>query len=262
MQDHVPQGGPELNPSPSPAPEPTPVSPNQGQFPLPDDPEQQPTRRVNSTVIVIIGILALLVLGHLLTPNNASDENASDAQPQEQREERQATEEVSTDTVDPNEFAERDQAHASINQSQGKPVTGPNAERIVPGVIEDGDQEDVVYFATSNANAAEHFVGVYSYNTQTRRWHRLIKRTFTPNDDGVTSMLRVIGKEGRNLILFQDRLDRTPQPCHSDWLTGAEENALFSIDLDNLRDGLSTYKLASDTRSEEETRVSTCQNKL
>lgn len=254
MNDQKPQGG-HGHDTPS-----TPSGMNPPEKPFLEMPHHpQERRHVHVTLVVIVGIIILLVLGKLLQgPNQVP---ATDNQ-NEQTEQTKTTDTSSAaplvieqDAV----FESRAQAEETINTSQGKPFTNSPAEHIFGGAVNDPLQEGTVYFATSDGSLLTHFVGIYKFETQSRRWHRLHKRTYTPDDTGQTAALRVLGLRDRQLIVFQDRLNRQPAPCESLWLLGAAQEELFTLDLENPQEGLAPYTLDAAIKQEQQEIIDACQ---
>lgn len=166
---------------------------------------------------------------------------------------------LSADFLSPDEFTDLDRAENIINSTQGKNPGTKAAEFIQAGIVPDPEEAGIYYFATSTPNAESNFVGVYKYNLDNANWHRLTKDTFTPDDRDQTAMLRVLGKEGGNLILMKDRMNRAIGSCESLWLQGLEKGfGLFTLKIDEPLHGLLPYELPAALRNSEQEKVNAC----
>jgi hypothetical protein len=168
----------------------------------------------------------------------------------------------STTYLNADTFEGRTQAEDIINSTQGKAEGTDDYERIQSGIVEDTEEENIVYFATlaHNTELNEVFVGVYKYDTLTYRWHRLYKNTYKADGDVSARYLRVVGKQGGDLILFMDALDSEFDTCDSYWLIGTEssEHDLLTLNIENSLDGLQDYEAPTDLIDEERTNVTNC----
>jgi len=160
----------------------------------------------------------------------------------------------------PENFGDRERAERIINSTQGKNAFTVAAEYIQANIINDPKDAETFYFATATPNLTENFGGIYKYNSNTGFWQRLYKATFNPNKEGTTLMLRVVGQDGRNLIVAYDELNTEPEACESLLLRGADSaNGLFSINIDKPA-GLTNYELSASLRQSEAAKQTACAN--
>ena len=171
---------------------------------------------------------------------------------------------LSTTYLNTEEFEGREQAEFIINSTQSKLEGTEEYERVQSGIVEDGEVENLVYFSTyaHNTELNEVFVGVYKYDAVTYRWHRLYKKTYKADGDVAPRYLRVIGKQGGDLVLFMDSLDSEFDSCDSYWLVGAELDnyELMTLNIENSLDGPLTYEAPAELLEEERENTTTCKN--
>lgn len=159
------------------------------------------------------------------------------------------------------DFEEAERAERIINTSQGKNPGTQGSEEIVYGIVRDESNDDIVYFATSSVNPDKaNFVGVYKYEIESGRWHRLSKSILNANQDGTLPMWRIVGKMGSKLILLQDLVGNRLGLCDSLWLLPEKgPYGLYSLDLENPGDGLKQYDISSDLRDQELEKEANCE---
>ena len=165
------------------------------------------------------------------------------------------------DVLSPEEFEGIEKAEYIINSNQGKEKVMETYETLEFGIVADEQIENAVYFTTSALQTSEQkmFVGVYQYDTETFRWQRLYKNTYSANEDESYPLLRVIGKEGSTLFLFKDVNDREMEECESLWLLADDEvYSLWTLDTKDLYAGLSTYELPEERRADAQEKVAGC----
>ncbi|MFC1787893.1 hypothetical protein ACFLZY_01595 [Patescibacteria group bacterium] len=254
--------------------------------PIQLDGDSKPQPKLPTAIIVaVIIVLAALIIGRgLNTPetegNNHSDDStptvvsedksmddnskadedkSEDNDPQDDQKTTDSNSNLKASYLTPEEFEGTKQAEKIINSTQGKTESGVNSEKIVAGIVEDESDSETVYFATSTANRDENFVGIYKYNKENFRWQRLYKNTYEPEKGVETRMLRVLGKEQKDLILMVDLLERKSEKCESLWLLATEEPyELVKMNLDDPYSGFEQYKLPSDLKTQEEKTVAAC----
>lgn len=225
-----------------------------------------------ATVIIVVAII--IIISNAIREDKSEESETmhegdltvevSDSHVEEEDINNEVTEPVSTSTLEagfmnPSEFSDLARAEKIINSGQGKNPGTKAAEFIQAGIVPDGDEEGIYYFATSTPNSLSNFVGVYKYNIANANWHRLTKETFTPDSDGNTAMFRVVGKEGRNLIILKDRLNREVGSCESLWLQGIEnKSGLFTLNIDEPLHGMPSYQLSESLRASEQEKVTNC----
>lgn len=161
------------------------------------------------------------------------------------------------------DFQDLKQAKEIINSSQGKTSNTEEMEILVHGIVE-SDKENMVYFATKNLNknTNEIFTGIYHYNTETNRWHRIYKNNFTKNEDGSINYLRVIGRMGNQLILFKDSTKLEKEDCASYWLMGDKpEHELSLLYIDNPYSEFETFPVPQKLKDSETKKVKECLSK-
>ncbi len=146
--------------------------------------------------------------------------------------------------VGTDDFSDLKEATTIINTAQGKPTSGSSSEQITFGVVPSSEQ-DMVYFATTSTSeeTGDLFAGVYHYNTITNRWQRVYKQTFEAQEDAAPSMLRVLGRAGETLVVFQDRFGNSPGPCADPWLLADASGTLLAMDLSDPYGGLRPFPL-------------------
>jgi hypothetical protein len=214
--------------------------------------------------LVIIGVVAANVLKNTGEEQTSTDveDTTSEEQQTQNPEETEPTPDIGDIVMTymtGSEFQEKTRAESTINGSQGKTPGSQDYEYIVSGVVQDETNPDLVYFATQSNKPLGNFVGVYQFNTKTLQWQRFYKNSFLPEDKLGPKELRVIGKDGRDLIVLVDRLDRDEEDCDSFWLIGTKAPyELMSLNLDKPLDGLASYTIPSAVRLSEQDRVEDC----
>jgi hypothetical protein len=217
-------------------------------------------------VFLIAGALLILVLiiVNMTGRNTTEDQSVNDVTSEETIE--QETTEVSSTNMTLgyglDEFSDADQAGRVINYSQGKPTEGEGAEKLVAQVV-DGDEENIVYFATEVFDVTEKEVlsSIYKYNTVINTWERVYKNIYTEEDTGYAAPFwRVVGKLGNHLVLFQDNKANSPGPCANMLLMSEQDG--FELVLLNLEDpygGFTPITLSEELRTAAETEQAACE---
>lgn len=204
-------------------------------------------------ILIVLGIIGLNVWNAKEAKTPTVSETPSEPVASETLPEK----DIQSDFAFPNDVASIPQAEMIINQSQGKTGAAGNLEQIVYGIVKDPETPTTLYFATSANHPTENFVGVYRYDTLTRRWTRLFKETYRSGDGQEVKRLHVVGTTGTELILTQDRLGDLLPPCTSPLLTS---QTLYSLSLIQAQDGLKPFQLTEEARGIEEERQSSCKN--
>ncbi len=222
------------------------------------------------TLVYVIASIIIVML--LFIANSANDTNTVKNEQSDINNEIEKIDGMVNDRIDPSNliqatelknFKDLTQAKEIINTSQGKTSDKEEIEMIIYGIVE-SDKENMVYFATKNLNknTGEVFTGIYHYNTETNRWHRIYKNTFIKSEDESTSYLRVIGRMGNQLILFKDNTKREKENCSSYWLMGDEsEYELSLLYIDSPYSEFETFHVPQKLKDEETKRIKECLSK-
>ena len=254
MQEHHEPGGTQY-----------PEEPNELQEPI-----TPPKNRRNTYIIAIVLIVVAIIIANAFQDEAPSETNGvtisdSSSDIVVTIDDGTGLQELRFDLTDffegysANEFQDLDEASLIINSTQGKPTSGDGSERIVSNIV-NGDEEDMVYFATKSYDdeLQENFVGIYHYNVVNNRWQRVYKDTMS-NDSLHAPFLRVLARTGDYLILLKDFDDNSPGACANLWLMGEEEP--FELLLLNLADpyaGFAQFPLPESLRGLEEAEVEDC----
>ena len=145
-----------------------------------------------------------------------------------------------------------------VNTSQGMKENDLHAEKIVNNIVE-AEEERVVYFTTSQMiSNTETSVGLYRMNTVSKRWQRIDKLSY--KKELVNRYLRVIGRQGNDLLLFYDDTSRKDLPCQSYWLMGAiTPFQILHIDVTHPYEELKPWTASAGFIDSEKERIKTCQ---
>ena len=219
-------------------------------------------------VVILVTVLIVFVAaqreGEQETDTDTTDQEGSTEEVVEGDE--AAPELPATTYVNTDAFEGREQAEYVINSTQSKAEGTDAFERVQSGIVADSELENTVYFATyaHDTDLNDTFVGVYKYDTVTYRWHRLYKNTYKADGDVAPRFLRVVGKQGGDLVLFMDALDSEFDSCDSYWLIGAEssEYDLLTLNIEDSLDGPQAYEAPSDLLEEERAVVTDCKGEV
>jgi hypothetical protein len=217
-------------------------------------------------VFLIAGALLILVLiiVNITGGNNTNEQVAKETTTEETSEENktQISRNNMTLGYGLDEFSDTDQAGRVINYSQGKPTEGEGSEKLVAQVV-DGDEENIVYFATEvfDIETKEVLSSIYKYNTVINTWERVYKNVYTEEDTGYAAPFwRVVGKLGNNLVLFQDNKANSPGPCANMLLMSEQEG--FELVLLNLEDpygGFTPISIDEDLKAAAQAEQAACE---
>lgn len=259
-----PGGNPGGSPNPNPEPS------GEKFEPMDLEPKKPSSLVTIATVIIVVAVI--IIISNAIREDSANHEGEvmhegdltvevgeSHVEGTPEGEETQGSTALAADFLAPEQFSDLDRAERIINSTQGKNPGTTLAEFVQTGVVADPEEEGIYYFATATPNPISNFVGIYKYNIANAYWNRLTKNTFTPNEEGLTAMWRVLGKDGDNLIIMEDILNREIGPCESFWLQGTKEGfGLFTLRIDEPLHGLARYQLPETVRSAEQEKVDSC----
>ncbi len=155
-------------------------------------------------------------------------------------------------------FPDLSDAMFIVNTSQGLKQDDEHAEKIINSAVE-AEEERVVYFTTSQLiTNTETSIGLYRMNTVSKRWQRIDKLSY--KKELANRYLRVIGRQGNELLLFYDDTSRKDLPCDSYWLMGSTEPfQILSIDVTHPYEDLKPWNVSAGLIDSEKERVKTCQ---
>ncbi|PIR47489.1 hypothetical protein COV06_03500 [Candidatus Uhrbacteria bacterium CG10_big_fil_rev_8_21_14_0_10_50_16] len=173
-------------------------------------------RSVNKTWVIISAVLLLVIVTLVLVLRHPKEPTLPTVQTIEDVLEKKR--EVSTYTyLTPSEWDQTAFAEKAINESQGK---DDGQEKIEFGIVQNPDQPTQYYFATSErVSDTELFLGIYQYDSATRVWERLYKKTVTITTPIDVYAFHVLGLHNGSLIVQRNQSSYSPGPCYDPLLS-------------------------------------------
>lgn len=212
-------------------------------------------------LIVIILVIAIFVFGRNTSETPSVDESGTPTEEMSSENPDGMVEgaKIESSTLSPSEWENTELAERIINSTQGKALSGAAAERIQEGIVMDPDDERYAYFATRDGIFENTFIGVYRWDLVNNRWWRITKLNTQPDKGVGPLMYRALGKEGRNLILLEDRVGNEKEVCESYWLApDNSDSRLVTLNLDTPLDGFADYELPTQMREAEALKETEC----
>lgn len=239
-----------------------------GFEPMDLEPKKPSSLVTIATVIIVVAVI--IIISNAIREDNTNQEGKTihngdltveigESHVEETGDSAEEANALAADFLTPEQFSDLERAERIINSTQGKNPNTKLAEFIQTGIVADPEKEGIYYFATSTPNAQSSFAGIYQYNIANAYWHRLLKKTFLPDTQGHTAMWRVLGQEGQDLIIMNDKMNREVGSCESLWLKGTEDGfGLFTLNIDKPLKGFAHYDLPESLRASEQEKVDSC----